>query len=129
MRHLAGVFLFDFEQSIHDLPGATPARQLLVKTALEYLSSLSREAHGDQDLTRELASAYEKVGDIQGSPNAGNIGDAAGAVRSYQQAIALHRSLGDASSGDPNARLGLSRTRSKTRDDPAAHARSGYRIA
>ncbi len=47
VRHLANVFLFDFEQSIHNVPGATKARQLLVKTALEYLRSLSGEAASD----------------------------------------------------------------------------------
>lgn len=93
VRQLADVFLFDFEKSIHDVPGATQARQLLVKTALDYLQRLSREASGDPGLTRELAAAYEKVGDIQGSPYGGNVGDTAGAVRSYQQSVALLRSL------------------------------------
>ncbi|HUE00476.1 MAG TPA: protein kinase [Bryobacteraceae bacterium] len=93
VRHLANVFLFDFEQSIHQLPGATKARQLLVKTALEYLRSLSREAGGDTALTRELAAAYEKVGDIQAGNDSGGVDDAPGAVRSYQQVISLLKSL------------------------------------
>src|ERR1051326_8338428 len=38
VRHLANAFLFDFEQSIHNVPGTTRARLLLVKTALEYLN-------------------------------------------------------------------------------------------
>jgi eukaryotic-like serine/threonine-protein kinase len=107
VRHLANVFLFDFEQSIHNVPGATNARQLLVKTALEYLRSLSREAAGDPVLTRELAAAYEKVGDIQGDPGAGNVGDTAGAVRSYQEAISLRRGVTDADSADPKLGVGM----------------------
>ena len=101
VRHLAHVFLFDFEQSIHHLPGATQARQLLVKTALEYLVTLSEEASGDPALTRELAAAYEKVGDIQGEPGEGNVGNTEGAVRSYQQAVSLRQSLRDAEDTDP----------------------------
>jgi tetratricopeptide (TPR) repeat protein len=98
---MAHVFLFDFEQSIHHLPGATQARQLLVKTALEYLVTLSEEASGDPALTRELAAAYEKVGDIQGEPGEGNVGNTEGAVRSYQQAVSLRQSLRDAEDTDP----------------------------
>ncbi|MGA3044972.1 MAG: serine/threonine-protein kinase, partial [Bryobacteraceae bacterium] len=107
VRHLSHVFLFDFEESIHRVPGATKSRQLLVKTALEYLSSLSKEASGDPALTRELATAYEKVGDIQGEPGAGNVGNTEGAVRSYQQAVSLRQSLHDAESADPAIRIAV----------------------
>lgn len=107
VRHLAHVFLFDFEESIHRVPGATKSRQLLVKTALEYLSSLSKEASGDPALTRELAAAYEKVGDIQGEPGAGNVGNTEGAVESYQRAISLRQSLHDAESSDPAIRIAM----------------------
>ncbi len=107
VRHLANVFLFDFEDSIHSLPGATRARQLLVKTALEYLRSLSRDAAGDPVLTRELAAAYEKVGDIQGGPGAGNVGSTVDAVASYQQAIGLLEALHDPASGDPQVRTAM----------------------
>ncbi|HXM41311.1 MAG TPA: serine/threonine-protein kinase [Bryobacteraceae bacterium] len=107
VRHLAHVFLFDFEESVHHLRGATKARQLLVKTALEYLASLSKEAAGDAALTRELADAYEKVGDIQGEPGAGNVGNTEGAVQSYRQAVSLRQSLHDAESVDPAIRMAM----------------------
>jgi len=107
VRNLANVFLFDFEQSIHNVPGATKARELLVKTALEYLASLSKEASGDPALTRELAAAYEKVGDIQGQPSAGNVGNTEGAVESYRRAISLRQSLHDEESNDPAIRIAI----------------------
>ena len=107
VRRLANVFLFDFEQSIHNVPGATKARQLSVKTALKYLASLSKEASGDPALTRELAAAYEKVGDIQGQPSAGNVGNTEGAVQSYQRAISLRQSLHDTESADPAIRMAM----------------------
>ncbi|MGA2740491.1 MAG: serine/threonine-protein kinase [Bryobacteraceae bacterium] len=107
VRHLAHVFLFDFEESIHHVPGATKSRQLLVKTAQEYLASLSKEASGDPALTRELAAAYEKVGDIQGEPGAGNVGNTRGAVESYRQAVSLRQSLHDADSADPAIRVAM----------------------
>ncbi len=105
VRHLSNAFLFDFEQSIHNVPGTTQARQLLVKTALEYLQGLSRDASGDAVLTRELAAAYEKVGDIQGDPGAGNVGNSADAVGSYKQAVSLRSSLNDGKSKEPSFRM------------------------
>ncbi len=66
MRRLAKSILFEIEPQIADLPGSTLARATLVKRALEYLDDLSREAGGRSDLRRELAAAYEKVGDVQG---------------------------------------------------------------
>jgi eukaryotic-like serine/threonine-protein kinase len=106
VRQLADVFLFDFEKSIHNVPGTTQARQLVVKTALEYLQKLSQDAAGDPSLTREVATAYEKVGDIQGAGHA-NTGKTADAVRSYETAIRMRRTLKDSSARSPEAQLDL----------------------
>ena len=93
VRALANALLFDVHDSIKDLAGATPARQLLVSKALQYLDSLSREAAGDISLQRELATAYEKVGDVQGNPYVANLGDPKGALSSYRKALAIRESL------------------------------------
>lgn len=93
VRRLANSFLFEFHDSIKDLPGATHARELLVKRALEYLDSLSQEAHDDPALQRELATAYEKVGDLQGETLNLNKGDTAGALASYGKALQLREAL------------------------------------
>jgi non-specific serine/threonine protein kinase/serine/threonine-protein kinase len=78
---------------IKDLPGSTPARKVLVERALHYLDSLSREARGDSRLEAELASAYERLGDVQGNPRSTNLGDTAGALASFRKALALRESL------------------------------------
>ena len=75
VRQLANVSLFDMHDSIRDLPGSTPARQLLVSKGLEYLDRLSRDAGDRPDLKREMAGAYVKVGDVQGRPFNPNLGD------------------------------------------------------
>jgi serine/threonine protein kinase len=93
VRRLANSFLFEFHDSIKDLPGATPARELLVKRALQYLNSLSLEAQNDPALQRELATAYEKVGDLQGQTLNLNMGDTAGALASYGKALQLREAL------------------------------------
>ena len=86
VRQLAGSFVFEFDDAIAGLPGATAARQLVVNRALEYLDKLAREAFGDRTLQLELAEAYLKVGDVQGRPYTANLGDSAGALRSYAKA-------------------------------------------
>jgi tetratricopeptide (TPR) repeat protein len=88
-RKLANSFLFEFHDAIRDLPGSTPARALVVRRALEYLDGLARESAGDRTLRRELADAYQKVGDVQGNPFMQNLGDVKGATDSYGKAIAL----------------------------------------
>jgi eukaryotic-like serine/threonine-protein kinase len=100
VRRLASSFLFEFHDAIQDLPGATPARALIVKRALEYLDDLSRESAGDRELRRELAEAYLKVGDVQGNAFMPNLGDVPGAIQSYGKAIALLAPVVEAGTAD-----------------------------
>ena len=89
VRKLANSFLFEFHDAIEKLPGATAARQLVVSRALEYLDKLARESGGDRALQLELAQAYLRIGDVQGKPYGPNLGDTAGAMRSYLKAIEI----------------------------------------
>jgi tetratricopeptide (TPR) repeat protein len=57
------------------------------------LDSLSQEAAGDASLQRELAAAYEKVGDVQGNPFYANLGDTTGALASYRKALTIRESI------------------------------------
>lgn len=93
VRTLANSFLFEFSPMMEKIPGTTEAQVLLVKRALEYLDSLSNEAGDDNELKKELAKAYEKVGNIQGNPYSTNIGDIAGAVQSYEKSRAIREAL------------------------------------
>jgi non-specific serine/threonine protein kinase/serine/threonine-protein kinase len=78
VRRLANSLLFELHHSIEKLPGSIPVRQLPVKRALEYLTSLSEEAGHSVALRRELATAFQKAGDIQGNWYFGNQGDIGG---------------------------------------------------
>lgn len=93
VRRLANVFLFDFDEKIRDLAGATAARELLVRTALEYLDSLGGDAADDPALMREIATAYEKVGDVQGFSSKANLGKTEDAEKSFLKAVALRERL------------------------------------
>ena len=100
VRQLANATLLEIHDAIRDLPGSTPARRLLVSKGLEYLDRLARDAGDRPDLQRELASAYLKVGDVQGRPLNANLGDSAGALASYRKAVGIYEALGAATSTD-----------------------------
>ena len=89
VRKLANTFLFDFHAKIKELPGSTEAREMVVKTALEYLDSLAQEATNDPALQMELAQAYVEVGDVQGDVRAASLGRTREAIESYRKALAL----------------------------------------
>ncbi|MFN2508219.1 MAG: protein kinase [Chthoniobacterales bacterium] len=89
VRKLANSYLFEIHDAIENLPGSTPAREILVKRALEYLDSLARESGDDLSLQREVVMAYLKVGNVQGNPRNANLGNSAGALESYRKALAI----------------------------------------
>jgi eukaryotic-like serine/threonine-protein kinase len=93
VRGLAHSLMFEIDDSVKDLQGSTSTRRLIVSGALEYLDDLAREAADNPTLQRELATAYEKIGDIQGNPYYANLGDADGALGSYRKALAIREKL------------------------------------
>ncbi|HYP08861.1 MAG TPA: protein kinase [Bryobacteraceae bacterium] len=93
LRKLANAVLFDFHKSIEHLPGSTPARELLVRTGMEYLNRLSVDASTDLSLQWELSQAYEQVGDVQGDPSGPNLGKFREALASYNKALQLAEPL------------------------------------
>jgi tetratricopeptide (TPR) repeat protein len=93
VHQLATTFLFELHEAIHDLPGATPARAMLVQRALASLESLAQEAPQEPALQLELAVAYQRVADVQGHPTTANLGDSAGALESYRKALTIAEAL------------------------------------
>ena len=116
VRQLANSFLFEFHDAIAQLPGSTPARKLVVTKALEYLDGLAAEATGDPSLQRELAVAYDKVGDVQGNPSTANLGDSAGALESYRKAEAIRRKVVAENPDNLDTRIELATSTAKIAD-------------
>jgi eukaryotic-like serine/threonine-protein kinase len=107
VRQLVNVFLFDFENAIRKIPGTADARQLVIRTGVEYLDRLSREAGGNPSLQRELAAAYVKMGELQSASSFTSVSvrtNVAAAAESYRHAIDLLRSIGAPRSADPSLR-------------------------
>jgi serine/threonine protein kinase len=127
VRSLANSLIFDVHDSIKDLPGSTPARKLIVDRALQYLNSLAEESRGDFSLQRELATAYERVGLVQGHYLQSSLGDTKGSLDSYQKALRIREQIG-AKSSDRNDRLALAVThRLVAHQQGATGDRSGAR--
>lgn len=113
VRNLTNSFLFDFHDSIADLNGATQAREMVVKKAQEYLSSLALEAGDDRELLWELSTAYLKLGDVQGRPGFSRTGDTSGALKSYEQSLDIRRRLLVLEPNNRDYQLGLAITLSR----------------
>ncbi len=95
LRQLAGDFVFQFEQQIRDIAGATRARQYVVRTAIDYLERMASEASGDTELLFDLAAAYRRISEIQFDPAASSLGDIAGAAASLERAQSLLDAIPD----------------------------------
>ncbi len=93
VRELARSVIFDYHDAIAALPGSTAVRERIVQDALKYLDNLSQEASEDRPLLREMASAYEKVGKVQGNSLYSNLGNTDGAMKSYRASLAIREKL------------------------------------
>ncbi len=115
-RQLANALLFEVYDAIEHLPGATPARKVLVDRAMQYLDKLANEAKGDLSLQRELASAYERVGDVQGGFRRSNLGDTAGFIASYRKALAIREAVLRANPGNAESQRAFFQTHLRLSD-------------
>ena len=118
----ANTFLFEVHDAVAELKGATPARQLLVRRALDHLDRLAAEAARDPAVQAHLAAGYEKLSEIQYRDGGAHLGDSAAALASVGKALRLREALAR-SSGDREALRAvaanysrLAQIRSLTRD-------------
>ena len=94
VRELTEALIFEVNDELAKIPGTTAVRQGLVARALAYLEKLRDEVAGNEDLAASVAGAYLRVGDLQGHPSLDNLGDRAGAQRSYTAGMELCRDTG-----------------------------------
>lgn len=116
VRALAHSVVFDYHDAITKLPGSVPVRERLVKDALKYLDSLSADAAGDRSLERELASAYEKIGEIQGDSYYPNLGETQQAIGNLQKSVDLREVIWRESPTDASVASELARSHDRLGD-------------
>jgi serine/threonine protein kinase len=95
MVELANHSLFDIHDTLEKLPGATEARRQIVKTTLDFLDKLRRDGDNDPAVSAALASAYMRIGEVQG-----RLGDSLGALASYSRAREILQDLTKSRPGD-----------------------------
>jgi non-specific serine/threonine protein kinase/serine/threonine-protein kinase len=89
VRKFSRSVLFELHQAIRDLPGATPARNLLLQRATEFLDDLASDPSADAGLKLELAEGYNNLGHVQGEGFTGNLGHRDQAIESFRKAVRL----------------------------------------
>jgi len=109
VRALANSLLFDIHDAVRDLPGSTPVRKLIVQKAQQYLDSLSSEVGDDPSLQRELATAYERVGEVQGHFLMNNLGETENALHSYEKALRLREAISSSPGSSWQDKLAVAR--------------------
>jgi non-specific serine/threonine protein kinase/serine/threonine-protein kinase len=114
VRRMANSFMFELNDEIEK--GPTKAREMLVKKALEYLDNLAQEGSSDPSLQVELATAYQKIGDIQGNALYANLADTSGALNSYEKALKLGELLAATGYATPASRKNLADTHERIAD-------------
>ena len=110
LRKLTDSLLFEFHDSIENLPGSTAARALVVRRALEYLEQIASEVHNDPATLRDLAAGYERIGRIraeEGHPHLGGTGSFQSANELYEKALTIRRNLAAADPRDPKLQFEL----------------------
>jgi tetratricopeptide (TPR) repeat protein len=93
VHKLAREVIFNLQNQLAAIPGTTQVRKDLIAVAINYLDALAKDATADQSLQAELAVAYLRIGDIQGSSQWQNLGDLPAAQESYSKAERLARAL------------------------------------
>jgi eukaryotic-like serine/threonine-protein kinase len=107
VRNLANTLIFDLHEKIQNLPGSTPARETLLRTATEYLDNLARDAGDNRELQFNLANAYQRLGQIQGMDGLANLGDRKSGLQSYQKSLSILKALAEADPSDTKAQREL----------------------
>ena len=86
LHQFSGVVLGDIYNSVAELPGSTPTRQLIAEEAQHYLDKLASEQLNDEALLADLSLAYRRIADVQGRPNSANLGQSERALANYVKA-------------------------------------------
>lgn len=107
VRRMANIMMFQMDEALSSMPGGIEVRKTMVWHSLAYLDGLAKESSTDLELQRELAAAYEKMGDVLGRPLTANLGDTAGALTSYRKALAIREAVARQQRSNPVAKQEL----------------------
>ncbi len=84
--HQLAINFIELDGDLRGLPGSTKVRMKMVSDAMQYLTSLGSDVHGDKDLALDVALAYIRGAHVQGDPTSPNLGQFTEAVASLDKA-------------------------------------------
>jgi eukaryotic-like serine/threonine-protein kinase len=84
---LADSAISDMTEQLQESPASVETQASLFHSALQHLDQLRQSSGNDPRLLLELSKAYERVGDLEGSPFVANLGNSGTAIMSYQEAL------------------------------------------
>ncbi len=104
--------LRDHVNALLVLRGSTPAQKSLIDELLGYLDILTAKTSDSSTTsgeltTEEIATAYERLADVQGNPNFYNLGQTPAAMASCKKALDLRRRVLANRPGDATAESAL----------------------
>lgn len=83
----ARALLYDVDDALENLPGATAVRERVVRESLDRLGRIAADAD-DPALRLDLAAAYLRVGNVLGNPSEMNLGALGEAAASFRRGLA-----------------------------------------
>jgi non-specific serine/threonine protein kinase/serine/threonine-protein kinase len=90
VRAIANNVVFKYAEELQKISGTTKVQEMLITDAIEYLDKLSKDAAGNVELSRELAKAYLKIGDLQGGiSGASGTGAIGEGIDNIKKAVAI----------------------------------------
>jgi tetratricopeptide (TPR) repeat protein len=93
MRGLAHSYVFDLDPKLELIPGTVEVRHFVLQNAQKYLEAMSKEVSGDDDLTRETAQGYSRIGQVLATPNMPSMSNYTAADAALSKGVALQRGL------------------------------------
>jgi serine/threonine protein kinase len=87
VQALADSTISELTERLQQVPGSTEAQAALFQSTLKYLEQLRQSSANDPHLLLKLSKAYERVGDLEGSPSSANLGRVQTTLNSYEKAL------------------------------------------
>jgi len=109
LHQFARVVLEDIYDSVVELPGSTPTRQLIAKEAQHYLDRLAQDDISDDELLADLSLAYRRIADVQGRPSSANLGETAKSLENYNKAQQIAEQIDNETTSMTRARAQIYR--------------------
>jgi serine/threonine protein kinase len=87
VQKLADAAISDMTEKLQGSSASVEMQASLFHSTLKFLDDLRQNSGNDPQLLLKLSKAYQRVGDLEGSPFVGSLGNSNGAVTSYQLSL------------------------------------------